>query len=114
MGLKKKPEASPLCTNCHSLMVAANLQMPKYNVREGVTCGACHGPYEKWAESHNKEGGANALRKKAGYPPLEAQTPPYSTMSPEHQKLLKTDALYDPRPILARAEKCTSCHLAID
>jgi hypothetical protein len=35
-------------------------------------------------------------------------------MSPEHQKLLKDVGLYDTRPILARAEKCTSCHLAID
>jgi hypothetical protein len=114
LGLQGKPEASPLCTNCHALVVEAKLQMPKYNVREGVTCGACHGPYEKWAESHNKEGGANDLRKKAGYSTLEAQSLPYSTMSPEHMKLLKTDGLYDTRPILARAEKCTSCHLAID
>ncbi|MDB5323377.1 MAG: hypothetical protein JWN40_5008 [Phycisphaerales bacterium] len=114
MGLKEKPQDSPLCTNCHALVVPANLQMAKYNVREGVTCGACHGPYEKWAEPHNKEGGANDLRKKAGYTTLEAESLPYSTMSPEHQKLLKDVGLYDTRPILARAEKCTSCHLAID
>ncbi len=114
LGLKEKPEASPLCTNCHGLVVPANLQMPKYNVREGVTCGACHGPYEKWAEPHNKEGGANDLRKKAGYTTVDAENLPYSTMSPEHQKLLKDVGLYDTRPILARAEKCTSCHLAID
>ena len=114
LGLKEKPETSPLCTNCHALVVPANLQMPKYNVREGVTCGACHGPYEKWAESHNQPGGADGLRKKAGYTTLEAQSLPYSSMSPEHMKLLKTEGLYDTRPILARAEKCTSCHLAID
>jgi hypothetical protein len=114
MGMKEKPETSPLCTNCHALVVPANLQTPKYNVREGVTCGACHGPDEKWYEPHNKEGGANDLRKKCGYTTLEAQSLPYSTQSPEHQKLLKDFGLYDTRPILARAEKCTSCHLSID
>jgi hypothetical protein len=39
---------------------------------------------------------------------------PYHTGSPEHQKMLTTFGLYDTRPILARAEKCTSCHLSID
>jgi hypothetical protein len=114
MGLKDKPQDSPLCTNCHALVVPANLQTPKYNVREGVTCAACHGPDEKWLNPHNKEGGANDLRKQCGYTTLEAQGLPYSTQSPEHQKLLKEFGLYDTRPILARAEKCTSCHLAID
>ncbi|HEY7119281.1 MAG TPA: multiheme c-type cytochrome [Tepidisphaeraceae bacterium] len=114
LGRPEKPDASPLCTNCHALAAPANLQMGKFNLKEGVTCGACHGPYEKWAEPHNKEGGANDLRKKCGYATLDAENLPYSTQSPEHQKLLKDFGLYDTRPILARAEKCTSCHLAID
>ena len=114
LGLKEKPDASPLCTNCHTLAVPTNLQMAKFSVKEGVSCGACHGPYEKWAEPHNKEGGANDLRKKAGYATLEAETLPYMTESPQHQKLLKEYGLFDTRPVLARAEKCTSCHLAID
>jgi hypothetical protein len=107
-------ETSPACTNCHALDVPANLQMGKFNVREGVTCGACHGPYEKWEKPHNQPGGADGLRTAAGYKELKAEQMPYSTLSPEHQKMLKDNGLYDTRPILARAEKCTSCHLAID
>lgn len=109
-----KADASPACLNCHALEVPANLQMAKFNIKEGVTCGACHGPYEKWADPHNKPGGANDLRTACGYKVLKAEEMPYSTSSPEHQKLLKDFGLFDTRPILARAEKCTSCHLAID
>lgn len=109
-----KADASPACLNCHALEVPANLQMAKFNQKEGVTCGACHGPYEKWADPHNKPGGANDLRTASGYKVLKAEEMPYSTSSPEHQKLLKDFGLFDTRPILARAEKCTSCHLAID
>jgi hypothetical protein len=114
LNLKEKAEVSPLCTNCHALVVPQNLQMSKFNVREGVTCGACHGPYEKWDKPHNQPGGADGLRKQAGYATLEAENLPYSTHSSEHQKLLKDHGLFDTRPVLARAEKCTSCHLAID
>lgn len=109
-----KADASPACTNCHGLEVPVNLQMSKFNAKEGVTCGACHGPYEKWEKPHNQPGGANDLRTACGYKVLKAEEMPYSTSSPEHQKLLKDYGLYDTRPILARAEKCTSCHLAID
>jgi hypothetical protein len=109
-----KADASAACLNCHALEVPANLQMAKFNQKEGVTCGACHGPYEKWADPHNKPSGANDLRAACGYKVLKADEIPYSTSSPEHQKLLKTYGLFDTRPILARAEKCTSCHLAID
>jgi hypothetical protein len=108
------PQESPLCTNCHALVVPAGQQMSKYNVREGVTCGACHGPYEKWEKPHNQPGGADGMRKQCGYKELDALNMPYSTSSPEHQKLLKDFGLFDTRPILARAEKCMSCHLAID
>src|SRR5687767_8208025 len=109
-----KATESPLCTNCHALPVPANQQMGNFKVEEGVTCNACHGPYEKWEQPHNQPGGANGLRQASGYKTLDAQTLPFSTSSPEHQKLLKTHGLFDTRPILARAEKCTSCHLAID
>jgi hypothetical protein len=108
------PQESPLCTNCHALVVPADQQMSKYNVSEGVTCGACHGPYEKWEKPHNQAGGADGMRKQCGYQVLDALNMPYSTSSPEHQKLLKDFGLFDTRPILARAEKCSSCHLAID
>jgi hypothetical protein len=109
-----KAAESALCTNCHTLAAPENQRMANFKIEEGVTCNACHGPYEKWEKPHNQPGGANALRTEAGYASLKAESVPYSTASPEHKKMLTTHGLFDTRPILARAEKCTSCHLAID
>jgi hypothetical protein len=106
---------SDLCVNCHALNVPKDKQMAKFNIEEGVTCAACHGPSEKWDQPHRQEGvGANALRKAAGYTVLDALDMPYGPESPEHKKLLTDVGLYDTRPILARAAKCVSCHLSID
>jgi hypothetical protein len=109
-----KATESALCTSCHALVIPAALQGASFNVKEGVTCAGCHGPSEKWNKPHQEPGGADKLRKQAGYTSLDTHALSYSTASKEHQSLLKTWGLFDTRPILARAEICTSCHLAID
>src|SRR4051812_42161933 len=111
---KGKATESPLCTSCHALVVPANLQGPSFNVKEGVTCAGCHGPSEKWNKPHQEPGGADKLRKQAGYASVDTHGLPYTMASKEHQTLLKTWGLFDTRPVVARAELCTSCHLAID
>jgi hypothetical protein len=90
--------ASERCTSCHALNVPANLQGKQYNIQEGVTCASCHGPSGKWLEPHATEGWTDKQRKAL----------------PSHDALLKQWGLYDTKSPLARAEKCTSCHLAID
>ena len=86
------------CTSCHSLAVPTNLQGQKFNIKEGITCNACHGPSEKWNTPHAEIGWTQKQRQAAG----------------SHAALLKQWGLYDTKPVVARAEKCASCHLAID
>lgn len=86
------------CLSCHSLSVPAALQGDNFNVKEGVTCNACHGPSANWVGAH----------KQAGW--LDTQR----AAIPDHDALLQKLGIYDTKPILARADRCTSCHLAMD
>lgn len=89
---------SERCTSCHALAVPDKLQGAQFNIQEGVTCNSCHGPSGKWLEPHAKAGWTEKER-------AAAKT---------HDALLKKWGLFDTKNPLARAEKCTSCHLAID
>lgn len=86
------------CTTCHTFTAPAELQGQKFNTKEGVTCASCHGPSEKWLEPHAAEGWTNKQR----------------AAHPSHSALLKTLGLYDTKQPVARADRCVSCHLAID
>jgi hypothetical protein len=90
--------ASDRCLGCHSVNAPANLQGAKFSLAEGNSCNSCHGPSEKWREPHAKEGWTNAQRKELG----------------THEALLTKWGLYDTKPLVYRAERCTSCHLAIE
>jgi len=83
-----KAETSERCLNCHAVDVKPQLRGPKFDVTEGVHCDACHGPAEKWLEPHAEKGWTHEQSVKLG--------------------------MYDTKNLLLRAEKCVSCHLAID
>jgi hypothetical protein len=89
---------SARCTSCHGTVVDKKLQGKDYSGEEGVTCAACHGPSEKWRDPHKAKGWTEKER-------VAAKT---------HEALLKKWGLYDTKGALARADMCTSCHLAID
>ena len=95
----KIPDAtkSERCLTCHSLSVPANLHGKAYKLNEGVTCEACHGPSEKWLDPHSKKGWYKTTTAAA---------------SPE--QMLTKFGLYETLPVQWRAERCTSCHLAIE
>ena len=61
---------------------------PKFDITEGVHCEGCHGPAEKWLEPHAEKGWTHEQSVKLG--------------------------MYDTKNLLLRAEKCVSCHLAIE
>ena len=88
---------SDRCLGCHALNVPDALHGKNYKLNEGVTCEACHGPSEKWLDPHSKKG---------WYGQVRAQN--------DFRKLLEITGLYDTRPVHARAQRCTSCHLAIE
>jgi hypothetical protein len=82
-----RPEASERCLTCHNGGVKPDQRGPKFDVADGVHCEACHGPAEKWLESHAAKN--------------------------THEQSVKL-GMYDTRNLLLRAEKCVSCHLQID
>jgi hypothetical protein len=104
------PEKSDKCLSCHALNVPANLQGDKFAIDEGVSCGSCHGPSELWLAPHQKDGWTNQQRQQFA---AAAPDPEWKGQA-AHDKLLATLALYDTKPLVARAEICVSCHLAID
>ena len=92
---------SERCLNCHSTWATGpngqDLKGQQYAATEGVSCNACHGPSQKYREPHSKKDWIDEQRK-----------------SMNHDQLLHTYGLYDTLPVLARAQRCTSCHLSID
>jgi hypothetical protein len=89
---------SARCTSCHALAVPDKLHGKQFSLEEGVTCNSCHGPSEKWASPHAQAGWTEKQR----------------TALKTHDGFLAKWGLYDTKSPLARANKCTSCHLAID
>jgi hypothetical protein len=87
MGIAKATE-SDKCLVCHAVNVKKELQGPKFDITEGVHCDGCHGPAEKWLEGHKEKGWT-------------------------HEKSVSL-GMYDTKNMLLRAEKCVSCHLAIE
>jgi hypothetical protein len=83
-----KAESSDRCLSCHALNAKPEQRGPKFDVTEAVQCEVCHGAAEKWLDSHSEKGWTHEQSVKAG--------------------------MYDTKNILLRAEKCVSCHLAID
>ncbi|MBB6521535.1 multiheme c-type cytochrome [Pseudoteredinibacter isoporae] len=74
-----------ICLDCHADNVPQSQRGPKFVIRDGVGCEACHGGSENWLDSHYKKGVTHAENLKAGMYPTES-----------------------PKP---RAEMCLSCHL---
>lgn len=89
---------SERCTSCHAMPAPENLQGKDFSIEEGVSCGACHGPSTKWNPPHKARGWTDKER----------------AATKTHGALLKKWGLYDTKSPLARADMCTSCHLAID
>ena len=79
------PTSAAMCLDCHADNVPAAQRGPKFQIRDGVSCEACHGGAEKWIESHTAKTATHQANIGQGM---------YATESP--------------RP---RAELCTSCHL---
>ena len=92
---------SERCLHCHSTVAAGptgqDLQGRDYSSAEGVSCDACHGPSEKYLEPHAQQGWIARQRTAMSY-----------------ADLLKSTGLYDTKPVIARAERCTGCHLTTD
>jgi len=108
------PKKSESCLKCHAVNVPPALQADKFDLTEGVTCAACHGPSEAWFKPHQEVGWLDKQRQAAAYDSIDAGKSVQRSGAAPRARLLKDIGFYDTRPLAARAEKCTSCHLAID
>jgi hypothetical protein len=84
-----QPQTSDRCLACHALNVKPELRGPRFNIADGVQCEACHGPSENWLEPH---------RDKKDW---------------SHEQSVKA-GMHDTTNLLVHANKCVTCHLAID
>lgn len=79
------PTSAKICLDCHTDNVPAALRGPKFQVREGVSCEACHGGAEQWIKTHTQKSEPHSANVAHGM---------YRTEDP-----------------LKRAELCLSCHM---
>lgn len=79
-----KPEQSARCLVCHALKVEPDRQGSLFDITEGVSCEACHGPAENWLGSHIQK---NWDAKKAA-----------------------AAGMYPTKELAKRSTKCLSCH----
>ena len=80
----KKPHQADLCTDCHTHNVPRALQGDRFQLDNGVDCEVCHGPAEKWIETHTVEN------------------------RPFQENI--AEGMYEVADPLARARLCYACH----
>jgi hypothetical protein len=84
LGLKEPAHQAKICLDCHSHNPAPRLRGERFRAGEGVTCESCHGPAEKWIQSHVASGATHADNVAHG--------------------------LYPTNEPVAQARLCLSCH----
>ena len=84
LGLKEPAHEAKLCLDCHTYNPPSAQRGERFNVADGVSCEACHGPAEGWIKSHVAPGTTHADNVAHG--------------------------LYPASEPLAQARLCLSCH----
>jgi hypothetical protein len=77
--------------------IKKDMEGKAFNVEDGVSCDACHGPADKYNTPHQAKGWTAKQRVDLG-----------------SQKLYDEWGLYNTKSLKFRANACTSCHLKID
>jgi hypothetical protein len=83
LKMAEAPAQNERCLVCHAMYVPKELEGPKYQREDGVSCEACHGAAKVWLENH---------------------------IGRAYKDLLQ-EGMYDTRNLVKRAEKCVSCHV---
>ncbi|MHB1426334.1 MAG: multiheme c-type cytochrome [Gemmataceae bacterium] len=52
LGWKGKVTDEPRCLNCHAANVSKELRSNDFDIHDGVSCDACHGPASRWIVPH--------------------------------------------------------------
>jgi Cytochrome c554 and c-prime len=85
LKLQSPPSSENKCRACHTLNVPENVRAQTFQGEEGVSCENCHGPAVGWLGPHTTRGWTREQSIKLGQ--------------------------YETRDLLARSEKCMSCHV---
>lgn len=73
LGLATPAHETPLCLDCHAHNVPEDRRGERFKLSDGVSCEACHGPAERWIQSHVEPGASHAGNLAAGlYPTSDA------------------------------------------
>lgn len=70
LGLKEPAHRAPECLDCHAHHVPAARRGEKFDLSDGVSCEACHGPAERWLRKHVEPGATRGESLKLGLYPL--------------------------------------------
>lgn len=117
-----KPWKNENCLGCHSASIPKELASPSYSDADGIGCESCHGPAEKWLNTHHRGDngqqptaiwqphqeaklclGCHSPSKAksldhpvfaAGHPPLSFELVTFSQLQPSH---VVSDADYEQR-----------------
>ena len=84
LNLEQPPHEAAVCLDCHAHNVGKNRRGEKFVLSDGVTCEACHGPAQRWLQSHVEPQATHAQNRSRG--------------------------LYPTSDDVARARLCLSCH----
>ncbi len=79
-----RPEESERCLVCHAVPVSQDRKSKLYDVTEGVSCEACHGPAERWLGPHTRKDWDSQKGAALG--------------------------MYATKDLAKRAQKCLECH----
>lgn len=71
LGLKQAAHQSAVCLDCHAHNPAPAQRGEKFDVSDGVSCEACHGPAERWIKSHVERNATHADNLAKGLYPTE-------------------------------------------
>ena len=84
LGLPTPAHETKLCLDCHAHNVPEEKRGERFQLSDGVTCEACHGPAGRWIQSHVEPGASHASNL--------------------------ADGLYPTSDAASRAKLCLSCH----
>ena len=85
LGVTQPAHQNDLCLDCHAHNPPPAQRGPGFQVSDGVSCEACHGPASRWLSSHVEPGATHARNLAAGMYPTDND--------------------------VARARLCVSCHI---
>lgn len=74
LGLPTPAHETPLCLDCHTHNVPEAQRGERFELSDGVTCEACHGPAERWIQSHVEPGASHADNLAQGLYPTSSAT----------------------------------------